>query len=31
MSKPRNLDLFDMKFWLIYKVEELNKVKDDAD
>lgn len=30
MSKLRSWDLFDMKFWLIYKVEELDKGKDDA-
>jgi hypothetical protein len=30
MSKLRNRDLFDMKFCLIYKVEESDEIWDDA-
>ncbi len=30
MSKLRMPRFVDIRFWLIYKVEELDKVKDDA-
>lgn len=30
MLKLRMLRFIDIRFWLIYKVEELDKVKDEA-
>jgi hypothetical protein len=30
MLKLRTLRFIDIRFWLIYKVEELDKVKDEA-